>query len=166
MTADSARFRQVLGHLPTGVTVVTARDGGEPVGLSCNSFTSVSLDPPLVSFCPAKESETWPRIEPLGRFAVNVLSHDQHDLGRVFARKGVDRFDGVAWRESPLGNPWIEGALAWVDCELHARHEAGDHWIVLGLVRSLEAAGKRGPLVFFRGSFHGFQELASENRIL
>lgn len=156
---DAARFRHVLGHLPTGVTVITAMAQGRPVGMACNSFTSVSLEPPLVSFCAGRHSDTWPGIRDAGRFAVNVLASGQLDLGRRFARKGVDRFAGTEWRLSPLGSPYLTDAAAWVDCELHAEYEAGDHWIALGLVNQLEAAGEAKPLVFFRGGFGSFSRV-------
>lgn len=152
---DSEAFRRVLGHMPTGVTVVTTLDDGVPIGLSCNSFTSVSLEPALVSFCAGCDSETWPRIRRIGRFTVNVLAEGQDELGRRFALKGVDRFAGVSWREGPLGTPHLGEAIAWIDCELHAEHPAGDHSIVLGLVRQLEA-NEAAPLVFFRGRYGTF----------
>lgn len=156
MTAhiDPQRFRQVLGQLPTGASVVTAIDAaGNPLGLCCNSFTSVSLSPPLVAFCPARSSTTWPAMRPSGRFAVNVLAEGQDELGRRFAQRGIDRFAGVAWHISPTGNPLIEGVLAWLDCELIDEHQAGDHTIVVAHVHELAAPGGSRPLIFFRGRF-------------
>ena len=100
MTPDEASFRTVLGHFATGVTIITAMDGDEPIGVSANSFTSVSLDPPLVLFCAAKVSTTWPRIEAAGRFTVNILNEHQEDVCRVFATKGADRFSRIGWRTS------------------------------------------------------------------
>lgn len=150
---EAARFRHVLGHLPTGVTVITAVDAGEPVGMACNSFTSASLDPPLVAFYAGCASDTWPRIRAAGCFAANVLADRQDELGRRFARKGIDRFAGVPWRRSELGSPLLDDALAWIDCELHRVYEAGDHEIVLGRVHSLDTAPTGAPLLFFRGAF-------------
>lgn len=147
---DPSRYRTVLGHLPTGVTVVTAPG---PVGMACNSFTSVSLDPPLVSFCAGNASETWPGIREAHRFAVNVLSEAQHELGHRFAAKGINRFEGVPWHPSSGGSPLLDEALAWLDCRIEAEHAAGDHTIVIGRVLELDVAGAGSPLVFFRGDF-------------
>src|SRR4051812_6550519 len=113
---DSATFRKVLGHFPTGVTVITAETHGTPVGFTIGSFTSVSLDPPLVGFLPGKASMTWPDIEKAGRFCVNVLAADQGELCWRFARETDGKFDDLRWRPSPHGSPIIEGAVAWIDC--------------------------------------------------
>lgn len=155
---DAARFRYVLGHFATGVTVVTtADDAGVPAGLSVNSFTSVSLDPPLVAFCVARGSSTWPRIRALGTFCVNVLSEDQEDISRLFATRGVDKFRGVGWRPAESGAPVLVGGLAWLDCTVEAEYEAGDHLIVVGRVRETAVAHEEGPLVFYRGGYGRFQ---------
>jgi 3-hydroxy-9,10-secoandrosta-1,3,5(10)-triene-9,17-dione monooxygenase reductase component len=155
---DQARFRQVLGHFPTGVTVVTATGSdGRPVGLAVGSFFSVSLDPPLVAFCAAKTSSSYPKIEDVGHFTVNVLAEDQEELCRVFASSGTDKFAGVGYKPSPnTGSPILDGILAWIDCEIDAVHEAGDHWIVIGAVRDLAVVHEGGPLVFFRGGYGRF----------
>lgn len=151
---DSARFRQVLGHFPTGVTVITAATDDGPAGLAVGSFFSVSLDPPLVAFCAAKTSTSYPKIEAAGHFVVNILAEDQEDVCRVFASKGTDKFDGIGYRASPgAGAPVITGVLGWIDCEIDAVHEAGDHWIVVGRVLDLEVTHEGGPLVFFRGGY-------------
>ena len=150
---DPARFRQVLGHFPTGVSVITAMDGNQPVGLAIGSFFSVSLDPPLVGFCAAKSSSSWPRIRSAGAFSVNVLAEDQEDLCRVFASKVPDKFAGAGWARSGHGQPLLDGALASLDCDIDAVHEAGDHDIVIGAVRDLRVARESGPLVFFRGGY-------------
>ena len=155
---DAARYRQVLGHFVTGVTVVTTDDGsGAPAGLSVNSFTSVSLEPPLVAFCVATTSATWPRIRAVGTFCVNVLAHDQEDLARGFATRGADKFRGVGWRPAESGAPVLAGALAWLDCTVEAEHPAGDHVIVVGRVRETGVARDVGPLVFYRGGYGRFQ---------
>ena len=157
-TIDAQRFRHVLGHLPTGACVITTVDqGGAPIGLSCNSFTSVSLAPPLVSFCPARSSTTWPLMRPSGRFAVNVLAEGQEELCRRFALRGADRFAEVEWAPSVRGNPLLAGALAWLDCEIYAEHEAGDHTIVVASVLDLETRSADGPLIFFRGAYGGLR---------
>ncbi|MCU1500017.1 MAG: hsaB [Acidimicrobiales bacterium] len=150
---DSARFRQVLGHFPTGVCVVTAFDGETPVGMAIGSFFSVSLDPPLVGFCAGRSSSTWPKLRAAGKFCINVLADDQEDVSRVFASKEADKFAGTGWDHSPLGSPRIQGALAWIDCTLEAVHEAGDHDIAIGAVHDLGVAREGSPLVFFRGGY-------------
>jgi flavin reductase (DIM6/NTAB) family NADH-FMN oxidoreductase RutF len=151
-----ARFRQVLGHLPTGVVVVTANHSSGPVGMSSNSFTSVSLEPPLVLFCPAKASQTWPKIAERGVFCVNIFASHHEEVSHRFARRGIDRFAGVAWHERPAG-PALDDAVAWIECAIEAVHEAGDHLIVVGAVRRLELGSEQTePLVFFRGRYGSF----------
>ncbi|HLM64021.1 MAG TPA: flavin reductase family protein [Acidimicrobiales bacterium] len=154
---DGARFRQVLGHFPTGVTVITAAGPDGPAGLAVGSFFSVSLDPPLVAFCAAKTSSSYPKVEAAGHFVVNVLGDDQEDVCRVFAGKG-DKFAGLGYRPSPgSGAPVINDVLAWIDCDIDTVHEAGDHWIVVGHVRELEVGDESGgPLVFYRGGYGRF----------
>jgi 3-hydroxy-9,10-secoandrosta-1,3,5(10)-triene-9,17-dione monooxygenase reductase component len=149
---DSAQFRAVLGHFATGITVITAMDGDEPVGLAANSFTSVSLDPPLVLFCAAKTSSTWPRIERAGHFTVNVLDEEQEDVCRLFATPGADRFGQIGWRIGTRG-PILDDVHAFLDCTLDAVHEAGDHWIVLGQVVDLGLDADAGPLLFYQGRY-------------
>jgi len=153
---DSDRFRHVLGHLPTGVTVVTANHAGDPVGMSSNSVTSVSLRPPLILFCPAKDSLTWPKIAETGAFCVNVFAAHHEEISRRFSRRNIDRFAGVAWHAREAG-PALDDALAWIECSVEAIHEAGDHLIVVGAVQRLEVReGDSEPLVFFRGSYGSF----------
>lgn len=153
---DSAEFRQVLGHFPTGVTVVAAVSDGEPAGLAIGSFGSVSLEPPLVMFCPGKSSSSWPAIERSGVFCVNVLAADQADLSSRFAGREPDKFAGVAWSTRSTGSPVIDGCLAWIDCTIETVHEAGDHWIVIGRVVDLGVGRPdAGPLIFFKGGYGG-----------
>jgi 3-hydroxy-9,10-secoandrosta-1,3,5(10)-triene-9,17-dione monooxygenase reductase component len=157
---DGKRFRQVLGHLPTGVTVVTAHHRDGPVAMSANSVTSVSLEPPLILFCPAKSSTSWPRIRESGRFCVNIFGAQHEAISRRFAAPGVDRFAGVAWHSRPSG-PALDDAVAWIECTIDAEHEAGDHVIVVGAVDSLDVRQDGGePLVFFRGRYGSFSETA------
>ncbi len=151
-STDPTTMRAVLGHFPSGVTIVTGIVDDEPAGFTCQSFSSLSLDPPLVLILPGRTSTSWPRIEATGRFCVNVLAADQEDLSTTFARSGIDKFAGVAWTASPLGSPILAGATAWIDCTLHASHEGGDHLIVVGAVHDLAAHGQP-PLVFHRGSY-------------
>lgn len=152
---DDARFRQVLGHFPTGVCVVAGEHEGAPVGLAIGSFFSVSLHPPLVGFCAGKGSSTWPKLREAGRFCVNVLGDHQEEISRVFASKEVDKFAGIGWDRSPLGSPRIADALAWIDCEIQAVHDAGDHEIAIGAVHDLAVTHEGRPLVFFRGGYAG-----------
>lgn len=147
-------FRTVLGHFPTGVTVVTATNEGHPVGLAIGSFTSVSLDPPLVAFCPDKRSSSWPHIEAAGAFCVNILADDQVDVCNAFAGKSDDKFSEVTWDLTHLGSPRIQGCLAWIDCSVEAVHDGGDHFIVIGRVNELDVErSDAGPLVFYRGDY-------------
>lgn len=150
---DALAFRDVLGNFATGVTIITASVEGEQVGMSANSFTSVSLDPPLVLFCAAHSSTTYPRIRAAGHFCVNVLSEAQSDIARLFAVRGVDRFAAISWSPSQTGAAIIDGVVAWVDCEIYAEHVAGDHVVVIGHVVACEAYAMRHPLLFFRGGF-------------
>lgn len=157
---DGATFRRVLGHYPTGVCVITAQEGdGTASGMVVGSFTSVSLDPPLVAFFPDKGSSSWPRIAAAGKFCVNVLASDQLPLCRQFASRGGDKFAGVSHRLSENGSPILDGVIAWIDCTLHATHEAGDHLIVLGHVHALEVDKPGSPLLFFQGGYGEFSLL-------
>ncbi len=155
---DGREYRRVLGHYPTGVTVVTAACPDGPEGMTIGSFTSVSLDPPLVSFCPGHDSDSWARMRDVGNFCVNVLSDEQAGVSTTFASKVDDKFRGVRIRTEATGAPVIEGCLAWIDCHLEAVHTAGDHDIVVGRVVALGTAdgdgeAESGPLVFFKGGY-------------
>lgn len=153
---DSATYRQVLGHFPTGVTVITATGDPHPVGMAVGSFSSVSLDPPLVAFFAGRSSTTWPKIEAAGAFCVNVLAEDQEDVCRRFASKEDDKFTGLGWSPAGSGAPLLDGVLAWIDCDIHEVVDAGDHVCVLGLVRDLGVGHDGAPLVFFRGGYGRF----------
>jgi 3-hydroxy-9,10-secoandrosta-1,3,5(10)-triene-9,17-dione monooxygenase reductase component len=153
---DAERFRYALGHLPTGVTVVTAHHPDGPAAMSANSVTSVSLDPPLILFCPAKSSTTWPKIRESRQFCVNVFAAHHEEFSRRFSQRGVDRFAGVSWHDRASG-PALDDAIAWINCTIDAEHEAGDHFIVVGAVESLEVSeGEASPLVFYRGRYGSF----------
>ena len=154
---DEARFRQVLGRFATGVTVVTGLAAGEPLGLAVNSFTSVSLEPPLVAFCVAERSRTWPGLRTAGTFCVNILTEDQEALSRAFAGRPPDRFLGVGWRPGRSGAPILADVLAWIECTVEAEHDAGDHVIVVGRVHDLGVAHEGRPLVFYRGGYGRFE---------
>ncbi|MEV1079343.1 flavin reductase family protein [Streptomyces sp. NPDC050211] len=155
---DQAEFRRVLGNFATGVAVVTspATDGASgPAGFACQSFSSLSLDPPLVAFMVGRTSTTWPRIARAGAFCVNVLAAGQGSLCRGFAVSGGDKFAGVAYDAAPVsGSPRLAGALAWIDCTIHAVHTGGDHLIVVGRVDDLGTTDTpEAPLLFHRGRF-------------
>lgn len=159
--ARARQFRDVLGLFCSGVTVITSISDGEPVGMTCQSFSSVSLEPPLVMFSPAKTSRAWPLMQRAGYFCVNILAADQSDLSNGMATKGVDKFNGVEWRTAATGAPLLDGVLGYVDCTVHQVVEAGDHYIVIGRVKELgfgdgsdrEGAGKVDPLLFFKGRY-------------
>lgn len=158
---DGRYFRRVLGHYPTGVAVITAVDAADrPVGMSVGTFTSVSLDPPLVAFLPDRASTTFARFRDSGSFCVNLLSHHQDDLCRTFALKDTDRFAGVSWSPAPSGAPILDGAVAWIDCDTTSVTEVGDHYIVVGAVRDLAASSPTLPLLFFRGGYGRFTPLS------
>jgi len=156
---DQTEFRRVLGTFATGVTVVTAPPadpGTAPAGFACQSFSSLSLDPPLVAFMVGRTSTTWPRIARAGVFCVNVLGAGQGELCRAFAVRGADKFAGVEYTPAPVsGSPRLTGALAWIDCGIHAVHTGGDHLIVVGRVDALGAGDDENaaPLLFHKGRF-------------
>ncbi len=153
---DQARFREVLGHFATGITIVTADEEGEPVGFTCQSFAALSLDPPMVILAPAKSSTSWPRIAQAGAFCVNVLEAHQESIARTFAVTGSDKFDGVEWAPGPVtGSPMIAGSLATIECTLGAIYEGGDHELVTGHVVAL-GLGEGSPLLFYRSGFGRF----------
>lgn len=160
-TIDPGDFRRVLGHLPTGVTVVTAAPDGHPAGMTIGSFFSVSLDPPLVGFCAGKGSTSWPLIEPAGVFAVNVLGADQAGVSNHFASSAADRFEEVPWRAGDAtGSPVLDGVIAHIECRTDQIVEAGDHWIVVGLVLDLAVDQEGSPLVFLGGSYGTFEGMS------
>ncbi len=156
-TFDSAHFRAVMGHFTTGITIITGMDGDEPVGLTCQSFISLSLEPALVGFAPSKSSTSWPRIRRSGAFCVNVLTEDQEEVCRVFATSGADKFRGVGWRRAETGSPILDDTLAWIDCRVQDEHEAGDHLVVVGAVLDLAASRAGRPLLFYRGGYGRFE---------
>jgi 3-hydroxy-9,10-secoandrosta-1,3,5(10)-triene-9,17-dione monooxygenase reductase component len=150
---DTAGFKDAMSRFTTGVAIVAGLDEGEPVGFTCQSFVSLSVDPPFVAVAPARTSTSWPRIARAGTFCVNVLADGQVEVGRRFAVSGGDKFDGVDWRPAPItGSPVIDGSLAWVDCEVELVHDAGDHELIMGKVLDL-GTGEGAPLLFFRSAF-------------
>ncbi|MFI9356216.1 flavin reductase family protein [Streptomyces lydicus] len=157
---DAAEFRAVLGHFASGVTIITAPGEPGPAGFACQSFTSLSLDPPLVAFMVARTSTTWPRIARAGVFCVNVLGAGHGALCRAFAVSGADKFAGVRHTPAPAtGSPRLADVPAWIDCTVQAVHTGGDHLIVVGRVDALGTdprAAAAGPLLFHRGTFGQF----------
>ena len=157
--AAARKFRDVLGRYASGVTVVTTVSNGEPIGMTCQSFMSVSLTPPLVMFSPAKTSRAWPRIQASGRFAVNFLGEAQQELSNTMASRGVDKFAGLAWEPAPVtGSPLFPDAVGYVDCSIDRVYEAGDHFLVLGLVEELELRAESSPLLYFQGEYRGLSD--------
>jgi 3-hydroxy-9,10-secoandrosta-1,3,5(10)-triene-9,17-dione monooxygenase reductase component len=152
---DPRSFRQALGNYASGITIITGADEQGPAGFTCQSFYSVSTEPPLISFSVMKTSTTYPRIQRTGSFAVNVLAHAQNHVSDQFARTGTDKWAGIEWRHTGAGNPVLEGALLWLDCDIWAEHDAGDHLIVLGRVREISALDQpsAGPLLYFKGRY-------------
>jgi flavin reductase (DIM6/NTAB) family NADH-FMN oxidoreductase RutF/DNA-binding IclR family transcriptional regulator len=153
---DPGLFREVMGNYPTGVVIATAMSPDGPVGITLGSFVSVSLDPPLVAIIPGKSSSTFPRIRETGSFCVNVLSDSQEHVCRTFASKSLDKFSDVSWTPAPSGAPLLEGAVAWIDCDVQEIVDAGDHYIVLGRVTSLSAGEPTLPLLFLQGGYGHF----------
>lgn len=158
MVSDAQLFRQVMGSFASGVVVVTAQTEAGPVGITCQSFTSLSVDPPLVLFCPSSTSWAWGQIRRAGAFCINVLGEGQQDLGLTFASRVVDKFAGVRFASSPTGSPVLEDAAAWIDCRLHAVHPGGDHDVVIGAVEAMDLDHSSRPLVYHRGVFGAFAD--------
>jgi len=155
---DSMRFRSILGRFAPGVVAITALDpeSGVPTGLAANAFTSVSLDPPLVGFCVAHTSSTWPKLRGADRQCINILSEPQTEVCLQLAAKGGDKFAGLEWTTSPSGSPVLDGALAWIECSVEAEYAAGDHVIVVARVHHLDKHHDGEPLVFYKGGYGRF----------
>lgn len=152
---DPKRFRQLLGCFPTGVAVITTvTPEGQPVGLTCNSFSSVSLEPPLVLFSLRKASSLVGTFSGADGFAINILSQNQDALsGRFASSKILDKFNGVAWRSGPLGMPVIDDCLASFECTVFACHDAGDHYVFIGEVKHMHEGCADHALVFYKGAY-------------
>ena len=166
---DPRTFRHVLGQFCTGITIITTVHDDVPVGFACQSFAALSLDPPLVLFCPTKQSRSWLAIEASGKFCVNVLHEDQKDVSARFGSREPDKFAGIDWEPSLLGSPVISHTLAHIDCTVNSVHDGGDHFVVFGAVHSLSdvPADERSreeyrrrkprPLLFYRGEYTGIE---------
>ncbi|EFQ82373.1 flavin reductase-like protein [Aeromicrobium marinum DSM 15272] len=151
--AAALTFRDVLGRYASGVTVVTTVHGGAPVGMTCQSFTSVSLDPPLVAFLPMKTSRAFAAIQLARRFCVNFLAADQAAVSNAFASRADDKFAGIDWHPTAGGMPLLDGVVGWVDCSIHAVHETGDHYLVIGRIEDLGTGDSTAPLLYHRGAY-------------
>lgn len=154
---DPRQFRTVLGQFCTGVTIITTMDEGESVGFACQSFAALSLDPPLVLFCPTKGSRSWAAIERSGKFCVNVLAEEQQSVCARFGSREPDKFAGIDWTASPLGSPIIDKSLAHIDCTVETVHDGGDHFVVFGRVHSMSEIKTERPLLFYRGQYTGIE---------
>lgn len=155
---DPAAQRQVFGALPTGVTAITGlAEDGTPRGFVVGTFQSLSLEPPLVTFCVDKSSSTWPTLRSLGKFTANILSTEQLPVCRALSRKGDEKFNGVDYERSPLGTPRIAGATAWIDCEVLSEVVAGDHYMIVGSIEEL-VPGSGDALLFKGGKFGDFNQ--------
>ena len=163
---DSSLFREVLGQYPTGVVVVTAVSAdGDPLGMTVGSFTSVSLDPPLVAFLPSKSSSSWIALRASGqKFCINVLGADQEAICRSIAMRKADKFVDIDWKLTEHGNPLLAGAVAHIDCTIAAIHDAGDHDIVVASVEELAIHSSSYPLLFYRGGYGSFRPLSLATR--
>ncbi len=155
MTIDPREFRNTVGCFATGITIITTIDGdGSPAGFTANSFTSLSLDPPLVLFCLDRRVASFDAFREGGKFAVNILGNDQQDLSTRFATSGPEKWDGVEFDAMDGGCPLFEGCIANFDCDVHAIHDGGDHVIVVGKVNRMSRSdGSPDPLLYFRGGY-------------
>lgn len=151
--AAARQFRDTLSRFCSGVTVITSVSDGQPVGMTCQSFASVSLHPPLVMFIPAKTSRAWPKMQRAGHFTVNFLSADQQAVSNTFATRDADKFGGVEWTPGVTGAPVLPGVLGHIDCTVHAAYEVGDHYVVIGKVQDLSIDSDEPPLLFYRGAY-------------
>ncbi|TQK27311.1 flavin reductase family protein [Arthrobacter sp. SLBN-53] len=157
LVPEGPHMRHVLGHFCTGIAVITAHDGNRPIGFTCQSVTSVSLDPPYISFCPAATSTSWPLIRAVGTLCVNILAAEQRDVCTRFATRGDDKFSGVSWKPGANGAPTVDGTLASIEADIEFEHAAGDHSIVVARVTGLWAHEERRPLLFYRGGYGAFE---------
>ncbi|KPF70835.1 flavin reductase [Bosea sp. AAP35] len=155
-TIEPLDFRNRMGRYASGITVIGGLVANEPVGFTCQSFYSVSSAPALVSICVMNSSTSWPRIRSVGRFSVNVLAEGQEHVSHGFARSGGCKWGAVDWTLSPAGNPLVAGSLMWLDCDVFAEHEAGDHHIIIGKVTTMSPADwheSGTPLLYFKGTY-------------
>ena len=158
MPINSKDFRSVMGTFATGVTIITTIDNGKPKGITANSFTSVSLEPPLVMFCLGKDSTNFEAFMSSNFFAVNILSANQEELSNKFALFEGDRFAGIKWSIWETGAPILSNVISAVDCRRATTHDAGDHIIMLGQVLRADILNAPQPLLYFQGSYSRVRE--------
>jgi len=156
VTVDVAHFKEVLGHYATGLVIVSSATSEGPAGFTCQTFGSLSLDPPLVTFAAAAEGHSWGLVRRSARVGISILSVDQEPLARRFATSGVDKFDGMPWENGPSGSPLLDGALAHIEGRVSGISTHGDHDVAVVEVTYVHARSGH-PLIYFRG---GFGELA------
>ena len=157
---DGRALRNAMGNFCTGIVVATSVFEGKPVGFAAQSFVSLSLTPPLVAICPGKSSSSWPKLRDAGSFCINLLAADQKHVCDAMAQSGGDKFADVQWQAGVTGAPIIVGTLGYVECELVAEHDAGDHTIAVGHVQDFKMTDEgKAPLLFFRGGYGEFGEL-------
>lgn len=155
---DGRTFRNTMGQFCTGVVIATGTLRGEPAGFAAQSFVSLSLDPPLIGLCPGKSSSSWPKLRDSGNFCINVLGSDQKAICDIMAKTGIDKFSALNWRAGKTGSPILDGVIAYIDCELVAEHDAGDHTVAIGRVVDLAVcAPEKAPLLFFQGNYGRFE---------
>jgi flavin reductase (DIM6/NTAB) family NADH-FMN oxidoreductase RutF len=157
---EGRAFRDVMGRFATGIVVATGVLDGVPAGFAAQSFLSLSLDPPLVALSPARTSTSWPKLRDSGSFCINILAADQKPICDTFAQSGIEKFSEFEWHPGVTGSPVLAGVLAYIDCDLEAEYDAGDHTIAIGRVRDLAIVEPDGePLLFLRGGYGRFQTL-------
>lgn len=156
---DERALRGAFGEFATGITIVAGRhpETDEPIGFACQSFSSLSLDPPLLLFTAMETSRSWPLIAASGRFSVNILAADQQPISELFGRPNPNRFDKISWQPSAANMPLIDGAVAWMDCQLAQELPGGDHTIVVGQIEDLGTREDAMPLIYHRA---GYSELS------
>lgn len=165
-TFDSKVFREVMGHYPTGVAVVTGRSAeGETLALVVGTFASVSLDPPLVSFMPMKSSRTFQKLRTCESLCINILGGEQQAEMLKIAQRWENKLDGIEWYPSPSGDPILRNSIAWIDTTISDVVEAGDHWIVLCAVGDLQVTNSVSPLLFFQGGYGSFAGIEQVSRM-
>lgn len=163
---DTRSFRDALGLYASGITIIAGHDGREPLGFTCQAFSSVSLEPPLISFTVMASSSTYPRIRQIGAFSVNVLAEGQQAISEQFASKGTNKWAGVVWTKTLAHNPVITDTLLWLDCKIVAEHQAGDHHIVIGEVIEMSPHDWQdgAPLLYFKGEYRHLHHLNASAR--
>lgn len=151
--SDPAQLRRVLGHFCSGITVIAARVDSRPVGLTCQSFFSVSLDPPLIALAVGRSSTSFPPIRQNKIFSVNVLADHQREVSAALSRAGTDKWSALEWTTGPHDQPILDRALAWLECRIRDIHDAGDHELVIAEVLDLGCDEDAEPLLYFRSGY-------------